>query len=268
MRTGITVTPSKSDRKRRKAIIANPKSPRKHVWRARTVRLSGDGFGTDAIMAGTGQSRTCVWRWQERFMTEGVDGLICDKSRPPGVAPAGEDKVAEIVCLTHEPPPHEATHWTLRAMATIAGVAPSTVQGIWKAHGRAPHRWRAFKLYKDPEFTRKLTDIASLCADPPAHAVVLSIDQKSPIQALDRTQPGLPMKTGRAGTMTHDYKGHGTTTLFAAPDVLDGTVTGRNMRRHRHQEFIRFLNRLEREFPAGKLVHVVLGNCAAHRRTR
>lgn len=268
MRTGITFTLSASDAKRLKAIIADPKSPQKHVWRARIVLLSGDGVGTNAIMAETQKSKTCVWRWQERFMHEGVEGLLHDKSRPPGIARTAEDKVAEIVRLTHEAPPHEATHWTLRAMAKITGVAPSTVQGIWKAHGLAPHRWRAFKLSNDPAFAQKLTDIVGLYVDPPAHAVVLSVDEKSQIQALDRTQPGLPMKKGRAGTMTHDYKRHGTTTLFAALNVLDGTVTGMNMQRHRHQEFIRFLNRLEREIPAGKAVHVILDNYAAHKKDK
>jgi transposase len=265
MRTGIMFTLSKSDRSRLKSIIADPKRPQKHVWRARIVLLSGDGVGTNAIMAETGKSKTCVWRWQERFMTEGVDGLLTDRSRPPGIAPTAPDKVAEIVRLTQEPPPHEATHWTLRAMAKVAGLAPSTVQAIWKAHGLAPHRWRAFKLSNDPAFAQKLTDIVGLYVDPPAHAVVLSVDEKSQIQALDRTQPGLPLKRGRAGTMTHDYKRHGTTTLFAALNVLDGTVTGMNMQRHRHQEFIRFLNRLERDIPAGKVVHVVLDNVSSHR---
>jgi transposase len=265
MRTGIMFTLSASDRKRLKAIIADPKSPQKHVWRARIVLLSGDGAGTNAIMAKTGKSKTCVWRWQERFMTEGIAGLLTDKSRPPGIAPTAPDKVAEIVRLTHEPPPNEATHWTLRAMAKIAGVAPSTVQAIWKAHGLAPHRWRTFKLSNDPAFAQKLTDIVGLYVDPPAHAVVLSLDEKSQIQALDRTQPGLPLKKGRASTMTHDYKRHGTTTLFAALNVLDGTVTGMNMQRHRHQEFIRFLNRLERDIPAGKVVHVVLDNVSSHK---
>ena len=153
-------------------------------------------------------------------------------------------------------------------MAKVAGVAASTVQGIWKAHGLSPHRWRQFKLSNDPAFAEKLTDIIGLYVDPPAHAVVLSVDEKSQIQALDRTQPGLPMKRGRAGTMTHDYKRHGTTTLFAALNVLDGTVIGQNMQRHRHQEFIRFLNRIEREVPADKAIHVILDNYAAHKKDK
>lgn len=265
MRSGISFTVSFRDRQRLQAIVADPKSSQKHVWRARIVLLSDSDLGTAAIMAETGKSKTCVWRWQERFMHEGVDGVLRDKSRPPGKAPIPADRVGEIVRLTQEPPPHEATHWTLRAMAKAAGVAASTVQAIWKAHGLTPHRWRQFKLSNDPAFVEKLTGIVGLYVAPPAHAVVLSIDEKSQIQALDRTQPGLPMKKGRGATMTHDYKRHGTTTLFAALNVLDGTVIGQNMARHRHQEFIRFLNRIERDIPAGKVIHVVLDNYAAHK---
>jgi hypothetical protein len=220
------------------------------------VLLTADGLGTNAIMAATEKSKTCVWRWQERFMMEGVDGLLRDKTRPPGIPPVAADRTAEVVRLTLAPPPHQATHWTLRAMAKAVGLAASTVQGIWKAHGLAPHRWRQFKLHK----------VVGLYVAPPAHAVVLSIDEKSQIQALDRTQPGLPMKRGRGATMTHDYKRHGTTTLFAALNVLDGTVAGRNMQRHRHQEFIRFLN--ARDIPAGKVVHVILDNYAAHKHAK
>ena len=188
-----------------------------------------------------------------------------DKTRPPGKAPIEAARVGEVVRRTLAPPPHEATHWTARAMAEACGLAVSTIQNIWKAHGLAPHRWRSFKLSTDPAFAEKLHDIVGLYVDPPAHAVVLSVDEKSQIQALDRTQPGLPMKKGRLGTMTHDYKRHGTTTLFAALNVLDGTVIGKNMARHRHQEFIRFLNALEREIPQDKAVHAILDNYAAHK---
>jgi len=150
-------------------------------------------------------------------------------------------------------------------MAKACGVSVSSVQRIWKAHGLRPHRVRAFKLTNDPRFAEKLKDIVGLYIDPPAHAVVLSVDEKSQIQALDRTQPGLPMKKGRAGTMTHDYKRHGTTTLFAALDVLEGKVIGRCMQRHRHQEFIRFLNAIERDVPPGKLVHAIVDNYGTHK---
>ncbi|TVR84358.1 MAG: IS630 family transposase [Rhodospirillales bacterium] len=265
MRKGIAVSLSEADRRRLEAVVADRNAPQKHVWRARIVLLSADGIGTNGIMAATGTSKTTVWRWQERFVAEGVDGLLRDKTRPPGKAPVPPERVAELVRLTLAPPPHEATHWTAQAMAKLVGLAVSTVQNIWKAHGLAPHRFRAFKLSNDPAFAEKLEAIVGLYVDPPAHAVVLSLDEKSQIQALDRTQPGLPMKKGRGATLTHDYKRNGTTTLFAALNVLDGTVVGRNMQRHRHQEFIRFLNALERDIPAGKVVHVILDNYAAHK---
>ena len=150
-------------------------------------------------------------------------------------------------------------------MAKAVGVSISSVQRIWKAHGLRPHRMRAFKLSNDPKFAEKLKDVVGLYIDPPAHAVVLSLDEKSQIQALDRTQPGLPMKKGRAGTMTHDYKRHGTTTLFAALNVLEGKVVGRCMQRHRHQEFISFLNAVERDVPAGKFIDAILDNYATHK---
>src|SRR5258706_226730 len=150
-------------------------------------------------------------------------------------------------------------------MAKVVGISASSVQRIWRAHGLQPHRVKQFKLSTDPRFVDKLRDVVGLYVDPPAHAVVLSVDEKSQIQALDRTQPGLPMKKGRAGTMTHDYKRHGTTTLFAALNILDGTVIGRNMRRHRHQEFIRFLNTIEEQVPVGKVIHAIVDNYATHK---
>ena len=167
-----------------------------------------------------------------------------------------------------DPAAGSTNHRFLRAMAKMAGVAASTVQSIWKAHGLAPHRWRNFKLSNNPAFVAKLTNIVGLYVAPPAHAMVLSIDEKSQIQALDRTQPGLPLKKGRGATMTHDYKRNGTTTLFAALNMLDGTVIGQNMSRYRHQEFIRFLNRIEREVPKEKAIHVILDNYAAHKKDK
>jgi hypothetical protein len=160
--------------------------------------------------------------------------------------------------LTQTDPPAEATHWTSAMMAKVVDISASSIQRIWRAHGLQPHRVKQFKLSTDPQFVGKLRDIVGLYVDPPAHAVVLSVDDKSQIQALDRTQPGLPMKKGRAGTMTHDYKRHGTTTLFAALNVLDGTVIGRNMQRHRHQEFIRFLNAIEAQVPTRKEIHAIV----------
>jgi transposase len=265
MRTGITLNVSPADRVRLDAVVADRNSPQKHVWRSRIVLLSADGCGTNEIMRLTGKSKTCVWRWQERFMAAGADGLLRDKTRPSRIPPLDAQVADRVVALTLTDPPGEITHWTSAAMAEAAGISVSSVQRIWRSHGLQPHRVRQFKLSNDPQFAAKVRDIVGLYVDPPAHAVVLSVDEKSQIQALDRTQPGLPLKKGRCGTMTHDYKRNGTTTLFAALNVLEGGIIGRCMQRHRHQEFIRFLNAIEAEVPAGKLVHVILDNYAAHK---
>jgi len=265
MRTGIFFEVSRPDRRRLKAIVRDRNSAQKHVWRAAIILFSGEGAGTVEIMRRTGKSKTCIWRWQERFMAEGIDGLLRDKTRPSRIPPLGVDVAEEVVASTLQPPPGETTHWTAAMMAKTIGISESSVRRIWRAHGLAPHRFRRFKLSNDPDFTAKLRDVVGLYVNPPAHAIVLSVDEKSQIQALDRTQPGLPMKKGRAGTMTHDYKRNGTTTLFAALNVLDGQVIGKNMQRHRHQEFIRFLNEIERQIPAGKVIHVILDNYAAHK---
>jgi hypothetical protein len=216
-------------------------------------------------MRRAGVSKPCVWRWQERFMREGAAGLLRDKTRPSRIPPLPQAVIDRVVGLTTTDPPHEATHWTAAAMAEAVGVSLSSVQRIWRAHRLRPHQVRTFKLSKDPRFAAKLRDIVGLYVNPPAHAVVLSVDEKPQIQALDRTQPGLPMKEGRCGTMTHDYERRGTTTLFAALNVLDGRVVGRCMQRHRHQEFLRFLNAVEAAVPAGKLVHAILDNYATHK---
>lgn len=259
----VDVTPE--DRRRLEAIVADRSAPQKHVWRAKIILATAEGCGTTEIMRRSGKAKPVVWRWQARFMAEGVDGLVRDKTRKPGKPPLPAGTVRRVIDLALAPPPGETTHWTGRMLAKAAGISLRSVQRILEAHQLAPHRMRTFKLSKDTKFAEKLKDIVGLYVDPPTHAVVLSVDEKSQIQALDRTQPGLPMKKGRAGTMTHDYKRHGTTTLFAALNVLDGTIIGRNMQRHRHQEFIRFLNTLEARVPAGKLVHAILDNYATHK---
>jgi transposase len=266
MREGIIVEVSAADRRRLEAVVADRNSPQKHVWRSRIVLLTADGVGTVEIMRQTGKSKTAVWRWQQRFMEAGVDGLLRDKTRPSRI-PALADEVAERVVtrtITTDPA-GEVTHWTASAMARIIGISVSSIQRIWRAHGLQPHRWRQFKLSNDPQFAAKVRDVVGLYMNPPAHAVVVSIDEKTQIQALDRTQPGLPLKSGRCGTMTHDYKRNGTTTLFAALNVLDGTVVGRCMPKHTHQEFIKFLNAVERAVPAGKVIHAIADNYATHK---
>ncbi len=265
MRTGIKVKATAADRDWLDAVVSNRNSPQKHVWRAQVVLLTSDGCGTAEIMRRVGLSKTAVWRWQERFMTDGVAGLLRDKTRPARIAPLGTAVEARVIATTLADPPGETTHWTASAMAQASGISVSSVQRIWRRNGLQPHRTRHFKLSNDANFASKVRDIVGLYLDPPAHAVVLSIDEKSQIQALDRTQPGLPLKKGRCGTMTHDYKRNGTTTLFAALNVLDGKVIGRCMQKHRHQEFIRFLNAVEARVPAGKLVHAIVDNYATHK---
>ncbi len=273
MQKGIEVRLGPGDRERLEAVVADRNSAQKHVWRAQIILATAEGCGTVEVMRRAGVSKPSVWRWQHRFMAAGVEGLLRDKTRKPGKAPVPDPVVGCLIARTLGAPPGETTHWTSRAMAEAMGLAISTVQKIWRAHGLAPHRLRVFKLSRDPQFAVKVRDVVGLYVDPPAHSLVLSVDEKSQIQALDRTQPGLPMKPGRAGTMTHDYirnslpraKAGGTTTLFAALNVLDGTIVGQCMQRHRHQEFLRFLNRLERDIPAGKLVHVILDNYGSHK---
>src|SRR5438270_5948632 len=268
MRKGISITVTPADRVRLQSIIRDRNSPQKHVWRARIIVLTADGNGTSALTRAVGKGKTVVWRWQERFMHEGVEGLTRDKTRPSRIPPLPAETVDRVIALTNQAPPHEATHWSAPAMARAVGISPSSVRRMWKGHGLQPHRVRAFKISNDPNFAEKLKDIVGLYVDPPAHAVVLSVDEKRQIQALDRTQPGLPMKPGRAGTMTHDYIRHGTTTLFAALNVLDGTVIGHNMKRHRHQEFIRFLNTIEAQVPKRKAIHAIVDNYATHKHSK
>lgn len=266
MREGILVEVNAAARSLLEAVVADRNSPQKHVWRSRIVLLTADGLGTIEIMRQTGKSKTAVWRWQERFMEEGVEGLFRDKTRPSRIPPLGDEVTERVVSLTTTTEPRgEVTHWTAPAMARIVGISVSSIQRIWRAHGLQPHRWRQFKLSNDPQFAAKVRDVVGLYMNPPAHAVVVSIDEKSQIQALDRTQPGLPLKPGRCGTMTHDYKRNGTTTLFAALNILDGTVVGRCMPRHTHEEFIKFLDSVERSVPAGKVIHAIADNYATHK---
>ena len=262
-RTNIQL--SVADRNELKSVVANRNSPQKHVWRAKIVLMTADGHGTAEIMQATGKAKTVIWRWQERFGEEGVAGLWRDKTRPSRIPPLSPEVAERVVALTLAGPPPTANYWTGAAMAKAAGVSVSSVQRIWRAHGLRPHLVRRFKLSNDPQFAAKLKEIVGLYVNPPNHAIVLSVDEKSQIQALDRTQPGLPMKKGRAGTITHDYKRHGVTTLFAALDVLEGKVIGHCMKRHRHQEFIRFLNVIDARVAKKKTVHVIVDNYAAHK---
>jgi transposase len=261
----VSIIINVDDRERLIAVVGDRNRPQKHVQRARIILCSGDHLPVLDVARQVGASRPAVWRWQQRFAEEGVDGLLRDKTRKPGKAPLPLETVAKVLALPCSKPPGSATHWTGRMVAKAVGISLSAVQRLWDAHNLQPHRLRTFKRSKDPAFAEKVEDVVGLYMEPPCHAVVLSIDEKSQIQALDRTQPGLPLKPGKCATMTHDYKRNGTTTLFAALNILDGTVLGRCMQQHRHQEFIKFLNAVERAVPAGKIIHAILDNYGTHK---
>jgi transposase len=261
----VSIVLGDEDRMRLAAIVDDRNRPQKHVQRARIVLLSADRLPVLAVARQSGASRPAVWRWQQRFAEQGVDGLLRDKTRKPGKKPLTAATVAKILALPCGKPPRGATHWTGRMVAQAVGVSLRAVQRIWEANRLQPHRVRTFKTSNDPAFAEKIEDVVGLYMNPPIHAVVISIDEKSQIQALDRTQPGLPMKPGKCGTMTHDYKRNGTTTLFAALNILDGTVVGRCMPSHTHKEFIKFLNAVERAVRPGRIIHAIADNYATHK---
>ena len=227
--------------------------------------MTADGHGTMAIHAATGKAKPTIWRWQARYMAAGLAGLFKDAPRGRGKPKLDDAMIRRVVETTlHQTPPH-ATHWSVRGLGKHLGISHTSVQRIWHAHGLKPHRVETFKLSNDPRFVDKLRDIVGLYMNPPEHALVLSVDEKSQIQALDRTQPGLPMKKGRAATMTHDYKRNGTTTLFAALNVLEGKVIGQCMLRHRATEFVRFLRTIDKATPPARELHLILDNYASHK---
>ena len=262
MKTDISITAE--DRTRLAGLIADRNTPAKVVWRARIVLASADGEPVKAICRTTGMSKPCVWRWQKRFADEGVDGLLRDKTRPPGRKPLAAELKAKVLAKTARETPPDATHWSVRTMAKAMGISHTSVQRIWCEAGLKPHLVGKFKVSSDPHFEEKVTDIVGLYMSPPDHALVLCVDEKSQIQALDRTQPGLPMKKGRATTMTHDYKRHGVTMLYAAMDVRSGLI-GDCQPRHRAREFIAFLRRIDRIVQKHLNVHVVLDNSSTHK---
>jgi transposase len=235
------------------------------VQRAKALLMASDGLATTRIASEIGVSPATVTRWRESFERDGLKASVkvaAGRGRKPSIPP---EKIEEIVHATlHEKPVGE-THWSCRSMARAHGVSHTTVQKIWAARGLRPHKVDTFKLSTDPKFEEKLADVVGLYLNPPESAIVLSVDEKSQIQALDRTQPSLPMKPGRAGTMTHDYKRNGTTTLFAALDVLTGSVIGQCLPRHRHSEFLTFLRTIDREVDNDLQIHLILDNYATHK---
>jgi transposase len=230
--------------------------------RARIVLLAAAGMENQAIAAELKIGRVQVGRWRERYAEGGLAAI--ERDLPRGGRPSKVD-AAEIVRRTTQTLPSAATHWSTRTLAKEVGVSDTSVLRVWRAHGLKPHRVESFKVSRDPKFIEKLEDVVGLYLSPPEHALVLCCDEKSQVQALDRTQPGLPLKKGRAATMTHDYKRHGTTTLFAALNTLEGSVIARCEPRHRHTEWLAFLRQIDRETPHDKELHLVCDNYATHK---
>jgi transposase len=237
----------------------------REVARARALVLAADGVANTQIAETVGVSATTVKAWRERYVEDGLKELGAVRPGRGRKATISAEKVTEIVRATLLEKPDGETHWSCRSMAKAHGVSPATVQRIWSARGLQPHRVDTFKLSNDPRFEEELVDVVGLYLNPPEKAVVLCMDEKSQIQALDRTQASLPMKKGRAGTMTHDYKRNGTTTLFAALDVLTGSVIGECLPRHRHEEFLKFLKTIDRAVPKRLQIHLILDNYATHK---
>jgi transposase/transposase-like protein len=245
-------------------LIRSRTAPHRDVQRARALLMASDGFANTRIAREVGVSATTVMNWRRRFADDGLKDFSAVRPGRGRKASIPAAKIEEIVRLTLHEQPEGQTHWSCRTMAARCGVSPATVQRIWSARGLQPHRVETFKLSTDPRFEEKLVDVVGLYLNPPDNAIVLCMDEKSQIQALDRTQPSLPIKPGRAGTMTHDYKRNGTTTLFAALDVLTGSVIGQCLPRHRHTEFLTFLKTIDKQVPKRLAVHLILDNYATH----
>ena len=264
-RHAMKMTLSNSDREELERWVSAHRTPQQVAQRCRIVLAAAQGQSDKDIAENMKINTKTVALWRQRFVSAGPDSLwevAAGRGRKPVYA---ADKIEEVISATLQTLPKGATQWSCRTMAQKQGVSKATINRIWQSHGLQPHRVKAFKLSRDPKFLEKLTDVVGLYLNPPEKALVLCIDEKSQIQALDRTQPGLPIKKGRCGTMTHDYKRNGTTTLFAAIELAQGKVVGQCYARHRHQEFLKFLKRLDAEFPKGIKLHMVLDNYGTHK---
>lgn len=265
MRHAVEISLSSGEKVLLSGITRSGKSPQREVERAKVVLLAAAGHTNGEIGAALGVTRQKAARWRERFAAQRLEGFSadrCGRGRKPVITPAQRQAVVEKTTL--ETPPGQ-THWSVRTMAKATGLGATTIREIWHAHGLKPHLARTFKVSNDPRFAEKLEDIVGLYLNAPEHAIVLSCDEKSQVQALDRTQPGLPLKKGRAATYTHDYKRHGTTTLFAALNVADGTVISTCQDRHRHQEWLKFLKLIDATTPKERTLHLIVDNYATHK---
>jgi transposase len=268
MKSATPIILSPEERSTLDAWVRGRSLPWRLVQRARIIRLAAEGIPSQEIARELGVSRPTVQLWRQRFLAFRLVGLEKDAPRPGRIPKITMKKIQAVVEATLHTTPPNATHWSTRSLAKAQGLSEATIRRIWKQHNLKPHLVKTFKLSRDKRFVEKLYDVVGLYLNPPDKSIVLCVDEKSQIQALDRTQPGLPMKKGRCGTMTHDYKRHGTTTLLAALSLLDGKVIGDCMPRHRHQEFIRFLKRIEGETPAGLDLHLIVDNYGTHKHPR
>jgi transposase len=256
---------SEGQREALRVLSRSQTAPHRQVQRAEALLLAADGVANRTIAARVGVKTATVRAWRARFAQEGLAKLGKVRGGRGRKSSIPQEKIDEIVHLTQHCKPDGQTHWSCRTMAAKVGVSPATVQRVWAARGLKPHLIKTFKLSSDPRFEEKLIDVVGLYLSPPEQAIVLCMDEKSSVQALDRTQPSLPMTKGRAATMTHDYKRNGTTTLFAALDVLTGKVIGECLPRHRYTEFLKFLRTIDREVPKGLAVHLICDNYATHK---
>jgi len=268
MRVAVSITLSDQDRRTLQRWSRGRSTPARLVTRAKIVLRAAEGQENQQIAGELGITRHAVGRWRKRFADAGLAGIQKDAARG-GRKPTVRERMARrIIETTTQQTPKDATHWSTRTLAQFLGIDKMMVQRVWRANGLKPHRVKTFKVSNDPQFVEKLTDIVGLYLDPPEHALVLSCDEKSQIQALDRTQKSLPLKKGRCGTMTHDYKRNGTTTLFAALSTLDGKVISRCDTRHRHQEWLKFLKQIDGETQAELDLHLIVDNYATHKHPR
>jgi transposase len=255
---------SEDQKKQIEQWLAALGTPQQVALRCRIVLAASRGESEVSSAAKLDVNRKTVRLWRKRFSRDGLQSLWEVAPGRGRKATYGPERIKAILDATLQSKPKGITHWSCRLMAASQGISKSTVSNLWRSHNLKPHRTKTFKLSRDPKFLEKLTDVIGLYLNPPDKAIVLCVDEKSQIQALNRTQPGLPLKKGRCGTMTHDYKRNGTTTLFAALDLLQGKVIGDFHKRHRHQEFLKFMRRIDREFPGDKNLHLVMDNYGTH----
>ncbi len=265
MRVAAEVKLSNDEREQLEKLSRARTASVRLAQRSKMIVMAAAGIPDLKIAAELGVARQTVARWRGRFIRNGIAGIERDAPRPGRKPQISSQRVQKVVRLTTQKKPLDATHWSTRSMARAAGISAASVRRIWKRHGLKPHLLRSFKLSNDPLFAEKVADIVGLYLNPPEHALVLSVDEKSQVQALDRTQPGLPLKKGRAGTMTHDYKRNGTTTLFAALNTLNGKVISTCMPRHRHQEWLKFLRLIDSSTPKRKQLHLIVDNYSPHK---